>query len=105
MNKKTFVGMLCILFVMLGLIFAVHYFRNYADNTRHSVYLIFAVLAACESFFAALSFYFYVMKNKTSKFAIFTYIVTVVLAIPVGMIAMIWILYFGGVLLLPPAQR
>ena len=105
MNKKTFVGMLCTLFFLFGLVFAVYYFRAYAGNMGYSMYLIFAVLAAGQALFAGLSFYFYVLKNKTSKMAIFTYIVTVVLAIHVGMIAMIWILYFGGVLLLPPAQR
>ena len=105
MDKKTLVGMFCTLFFLLGLVFAVYYFRAYAGNTRHSVYLIFAVLAAFESLFVGLSFYFYIVKNKSSKFAVFTHIVSILLAIPVGIIAMVWIFLFGGVLILPPLQR
>ena len=103
-KEKILVSALCVLLIVLGLVFAIHYFNVYIGNTRYSIYLIFAIFAFVESLFTGLSFCFY-LKGMKNRFVLITYIVSFILAIAVLFCAIVWILYFAGIQLLPPAQQ
>ena len=103
--KKACIGFACVLFVLLGLVFAAYYFDVYLSNVSHSIYLAFALLAISESLTAGISFYLSIFKNCKSKFAKIIYLITAVLALPVLLVTMFWILYFVGVQLIPAMQQ
>ena len=103
-KEKIIVSSICILLIVLGLVFAIHYFNVYISNTRYSIYLVFAIFAFVESVFTGLSFCFY-FKGVKNRFVLITYVASFVLAIAVLFCATVWILYFAGIQILPPAQR
>ena len=103
-NVKIVVSSICVLLIVLGLVFATHYFNVYISDARYCIYLVFAIFAFVESMFAGLSFCFY-LKGMKNRFVLITYIVSVFFAIPVLFCTTFWILYFAGIQLLPPPQQ
>jgi hypothetical protein len=54
--------------------------------------------------FTGLSFCFY-FKGVKNRFVLITYVASFILAIAVLFCATVWVLYFAGIQLLPPAQQ
>jgi len=107
-KKRAIISSIYILLIVLGLIFTAVYFNSYISNTRHAVYFVFALLSVAESLFVGLSFCFYLrgLKNRFVTIThVITHVISIFLTIPILFFALVWILSFIGIQIVPPAQH
>lgn len=93
-----------ILLMLISIIVAVYYFLAYLLHTQDTVNLAFSLMGFAESLFAGLSLSL-CWKRRVDGLALSIYAITIILAIPVLLVTIIWLLYFAGLQFLPPPQR
>lgn len=103
-KKRAIISSIYILLIVLGLIFTAVYFNSYVSNTRHAVCFVFALLSVAESLFLELSFCFY-LRGLKNRFVTITHVISIFLTIPILFFALVWILSFVGIQIVPPAQQ
>lgn len=109
MRKNSYVlSVICILLMAVSLVIGLYYFDAFRSHTKYVGYFVLSFIGFTETLLAGLSLGFCLKGNKGGA-ALITYISTVVLSIPILLLAvfwlMFWILYFAGLQLLPPSQR
>lgn len=103
-KSKLILSLILVCFIVLGIAFAVVYLQFYfSHNARYILYVIVSLFALAESLFVCLSLYLY-LKEIKNTFAIIVYIISGILAIPILMITMLWILVLLGMPIIPPQQ-
>ncbi len=93
-----------ILLMLISIVIAVYYLLAYLRHTQDTVILAFSLLGFAESLFSGLSLSF-CWKHRVDGLALSIYAISVILAIPVLLVATVWLLYIAGLQLLPPPQR
>ena len=101
---RVLINMAFILLIILGLVFATYYFSVYVRNTRHFIYFVFALFAVAESLFTGLSFGLH-LRELQNKYVKIIYIISAILAIPILLFTLFWILYCFGIQIVPPTQQ
>ena len=103
-KEKTFISFLFVPLIILGIVFALYYLDAYISNTRHIIYLVFSLFSFAEFLFVGFSFYLY-LKDLKKEFSVIIHIVSSLLAIPILVFTIFWLLHFIGIQILPPAQQ
>lgn len=93
-----------ILLMLISIVAAVYYLLTYLRHTQDTVNLAFSLLGFVESLFSGLSLSF-CWKHRADGLALSIYVISAILAIPVLLVATVWLLYMAGLQLLPPPQR
>ena len=103
-REKAFIVSFCVLWIILGIVFATYYLNVYISNTNHIFYLVLSICSFAESLFVGFSLYLY-LKELKKRFATIIYIISALLTIPVLAFTIFWFLYFIGIQILPPPQQ
>ena len=101
--KRTVTVIALILFIVLGVLFTVCYCDAFI-NTAATAYLFFSVFAALEAIMTLISLVCY-LKAKKGAWVNVLNILSVALWIPILLIAVVWLLSWIGIDLLPPPQQ
>lgn len=103
-KDRVAASVICFLLAVMSIAIAVYYFSVYQSDTEGTGYLVLSLLGLAEALLAGVSFCF-CLGCKKNAVALTVYVISAILAIPVLWVALMWLLYFAGLHLLPPPQQ